>query len=100
MRAQWPRSRRNRSGALGAALLIRQRGVERAVRSGAQFDVVETQPGADHWVCAAWHRDVYQPWVIEAAALRERRTRLLSTALGLDHDEPEDLLELLAATSS
>jgi len=52
------------------------------------------------WVCAAWHRDVYQPWVADAAALREQRTRLLSTALGLDHDEPEDLLELLASTSS
>jgi len=43
---------------------------------------------------------VYQPWVSDAAALREQRTRLLSTALGLDYDEPEDLLELLAATSS
>jgi len=56
--------------------------------------------GEPQWVCAAWHRDVYQPWVIDAAALREQRTRLLSTAFGLDHDEPEDLLELLAATSS
>ncbi len=75
----------------------------RDVDARARRHQVDSPPwlrGEPEWVCAAWYRDVYQPWVIDDAALREQRTRLLSTALGLDHDEPEDLLELLAATSS
>ncbi len=75
----------------------------RDVDARTRHHQVESPPwlrAEPEWVWAAWHRDVYQPWVIEAAALREQRDRLLSTALGLDHDEPEDLLELLATTSS